>query len=401
MRRAKGFSLIELLMAMAIASILIGVCYFGLVGALESWDYTRDQLALQKVLSSLLEEILDGTDQHYGLRSALEIYRGWGTEIVIVPPYTQKDKVVGNVRTFQLEKYPRPGSGLPTAEYKIPETGLYRTFEVSWLDSESQDTRPWVRTLYELPAGAEIRFSYYPDPDVNSELRVTFRYDPENETVLLEEGGKYTDLGDNFFGVKITDCRFRYYDNANNLIRKAGNLLNSELGVVTAVEVELKGKIAGHEMTLVGMVSLRNSPMKSGMVILRKGMKIPIADSKKIKTFLISNVVGVSRDDEIQLVAEPPTGKGWLVNLRFEKTAADRAVIGEIRLEYPPGHPLYTERPELPPDQGVDLLTVGPNGLFDYDDDPLVEDSVIVEGEPVTLTVNKMDVKGAAVFVKP
>ena len=42
-------------------------------------------------------------------------------------------------------------------------------------------------------------------------------------------------------------------------------------------------------------------------------------------------------------------------------------------------------------DAGLNLLSLGANGLYDYDDDEDIEDFVILDGK-VTLKITKMDV---------
>ena len=49
---------------------------------------------------------------------------------------------------------------------------------------------------------------------------------------------------------------------------------------------------------------------------------------------------------------------------------------------------------------GLNLLTLGTNGLYDYDDDEDIEDFVVLEGD-VMLEVTKMDIEGAGLFVRP
>ncbi|MBI4387590.1 MAG: hypothetical protein HY582_00920, partial [Candidatus Omnitrophica bacterium] len=47
------------------------------------------------------------------------------------------------------------------------------------------------------------------------------------------------------------------------------------------------------------------------------------------------------------------------------------------------------------------LLTLDNQSLFDYDDDEGVEDKVIFEDDDTVLAIQKMEVGGAAIHVRP
>ena len=71
-----------------------------------------------------------------------------------------------------------------------------------------------------------------------------------------------------------------------------------------------------------------------------------------------------------------------------------------ITVDYPPGTPIYTDYPKSSVDLGINLLLLDSSGMFDYDDDDDVDDTVILEGD-VDLEVTEMSVKGAGLFVRP
>jgi hypothetical protein len=140
--------------------------------------------------------------------------------------------------------------------------------------------------------------------------------------------------------------------------------------------------------------------MRSGYLALREGTRILIPDSKNIHTLLITNISGVSSKDELQIEAVPKAGKVWQLSVKFSRTGGAKPIIESYTIEYPPGHPVYTEYPRTSIDLGLNLLVLGANGLYDYDDDEDIEDFVILEGD-VVLKVEKMDIEGAGLFVRP
>jgi len=400
-RRVRGFTLIELLVAISLSTIILGAVYFSLSVALESWRYSSDEMALQYVMSGLLEEVIEGTDWTPGLRAALEITEAWEDHVGFVPPWSEERTAAGAGESFPLSQFVKPGAGLPTAEMRLPETNRFRPIVVRWENPDNYTERPRVRAGYELVPGSTVRFGYHPDPHRVPEAIMTLRWDPEAQAVFLDQASGSEPLGKNPFGVVITDCRVRYYDSMNTLIVEAGDVQREDLPLIAAVEVQVTGRLGAHTLTLVGMAMLRNSMRHSGLVILREGLRVPLPDSRTVQTFVLTNLTGVDHEDELQLEIRPRVGKGWRLTVRFERYGQARPVIAQVMVEYPAGHPLFTDRPRISADLGLDLLTIGPGGLYDYDDDPEVEDAVLVEGEPVLLTVTKMDLQGAACFVQP
>ena len=400
-RRLAAFTLIELLVAISLSVIILGAVYFSFSSALESWYYTRDELALQHVMSSLLEEVVEGTDWSPGLRSALEVSQARDAAVSFVPPWSEEHFATGGRESFQLTQFVKPGAGLPTAELRLPDTETFRPLPVIWDDPDNQTTRPRLRPGFELVPGSTVRFSYRPDPQRVPEAIMTVEWDPQTQAVVREWAGGKEPLAKNPFGVAITDCRFRYYDQTNAPLTESGDVDQEALPMITAVEINLTGQLGSHTLTLPGMVMLRNSMRHSGLIILRKGLRVPIPDSRAIHTFVLTNLIGITHGDELQLEVRPAVGRGWRLSVRFERYGQVTPVIAQVTVEYPPGQVLFTDRPNTSAYLGLDPLTVGLGGLHDYDDDPDVDDVVLVEGDPVYLTVTKLDIHGAACFIQP
>ena len=69
-------------------------------------------------------------------------------------------------------------------------------------------------------------------------------------------------------------------------------------------------------------------------------------------------------------------------------------------VEYPPDTPVFMDFPKSGADLGLNLKLLGTDGLYDYDDDEDVEDTVKLEGH-VELEVTEMNMKGAGLFMRP
>ena len=70
MRNKKGFTLIELMVSIALVVIISAAVYFAVQGALQSWVYCRDQLSLQKVLTETMDKVISGTVETDGVKDS-------------------------------------------------------------------------------------------------------------------------------------------------------------------------------------------------------------------------------------------------------------------------------------------------------------------------------------------
>ncbi|HEX9779977.1 MAG TPA: prepilin-type N-terminal cleavage/methylation domain-containing protein [bacterium] len=399
-----GFTLIEVLTAITLSVIVLGAIFFSLNAAFESWRYSKNELALQQVMTELMDSMLTGTDWTPGLQASLEITEADADEVTFVSPWVEERPVLTGGGAYELQGYLKPGAALPAVEYRLPDGRSFQAITVAWENPDSITEHPRFRPHSPLAPGGTIRFVYHPDPDRVPEAVASIRWDRGSRSVILEQIGSRETLSRNPFGITITECAFRYFDHTNAPVTDtegAADIPDPLLPVITAVGLELTGEVEGQALTLPGMVMLRNSARQSGLVLLREGLRVSVPDSRTIASFLLTNLSGLSSEDILQLELRPKTGQIYRVTITFEEFIKTRPVIGQIRVEYPPGHPVLTERPRTDPGDGLDLLALGQDGNFDYDDDSDIDDAVMVEGDPVTLAVTKMDIRGAACFIRP
>ncbi len=395
-----GFTLIELLIAIAIATVIVGAVYWSLNAALESWGYSRDQLALQKVLSDVMEQVLSGTVDTYGIKDSLEIITAGVERIEFVPPWTDDSHTAAAVNfIYTLNRKIKPGTAVPIGEIKLPESNKFRLVPVKKVELEDSD-KSQVRLGLAAPLGSELKFTYHPDPKASEDVIKAIWWEPEAKQVYCQDKEGVENLSLNPFGVEITQMILRYYDNTNKPVTEYSFVDERDLNVITGVEVFVEAKLDQYTQSLVSFTNLRNSPMRSGYLTLREGSRLPIADSHNIQTLLLTNLSGVSDGDELQIDATPRSGKTWRIKLKFQKSGQNKAKLESYTIEYPPQHPVYTEYPQSSIDAGLNLLSLGGNGFYDYDDDEDVEDVVLLEGD-VILEVTKMDIEGAGLFVRP
>ena len=398
---SRGFTLIELLVSIAVAVIIAGVVYFSLSTALESWRYTKDQLALQKVLNEVVEEITSGTVTSFGLKDSLEVLQAGRARMEFVSPWTDDTHTVTDPNfIYTLNSKIKPGTGVPIAEARLLETDEYGSIPVAVI-KEGESARSMVRLMQIAPRGRELHFTYHPDAKANVDTIKYIWWDSEDKEVFSEYKGEVSSISKNPFGIKISRMELRYYDKANNLITESEWMDKDDLNLITGIEFFIEAELGQYKKNGLSFVSLRNAPMQSGCLPLSEQMRIQIPDSYDIHTLLLKNISGVSNEDVLQLSATPESGKDWRIKIVFGRVGSAEPKIERYVIEYPPGHVVFTEYPGTGIGAGLNLLMLGSNGRYDYDyDGEDVEDIVMLEGD-VLLKVERMDAEGAGLFVRP
>ena len=396
----KGFTLIELLVSIALMVIIASAVYFAVEGAFDSWTYCRDQLGLQKVLSETMDKVISGTVKDFGLKDSLEIVAAGKTHVEFTPPWVDDTHSSANrAFTYTLNSRMKPGSPVPIGEIRMPETNKWRLVPVQLVPSENDDATR-VRLGLSVPEGSDMRFVYHPDsvrqPDAVSKVF----WDPRTKDILFEHGDRLENLSKNFFGVEILNVHFDYYTNNNDRVTDRDWVDEQDLQTVTGVEVEIEAHLGDQTQKLVRFVNLRNAPLRTGYLTLKKGMKIRIPDSKNVKTLLVTNLTGIANNDVLLLEAVPQAGKVWRARFEFERIGNQKPIIRKLDVEYPPQKEVFTDYPRTPAELGINLLLLGSDGLYDYDDDEDTEDVVLLEGN-VDLYVIEMNIEGAGLFVRP
>jgi len=398
----RGFTLLELLIAITISIMISAALYLSLRTALESWQTTQDQLVVQQVLSQVMAELTEGLPETYGLRDAMEIVDGSAQHISIVMPWTDDTHdVTTGIFTYILNKHIKPGTSLPIADVLLPESKRSQVVPISLMDQGHSEDYPRLQLRTSVPAGSRLRFTFHPDSRKDADVLTAFRHDPSQQAIFVEDKEGTRSISQNLFGVKITDFVLRYFDNTNTEVGFEGAIDSADILSITGLEVRLKAvSRGGHAAEALSFVSLRNAPLHSGNLTLKEGARIPIPNSKEVKALFLTNLTGIENQDALVLKARPESGKEWVLKVEFAKPVGTTTpTIGLYSIEYPPGNKIYSERLNTPAELGLSLTTLGPNGLYDYDDDDM-EDSVILDGK-VTLEVAKMDIGGAAIFVRP
>jgi len=398
----KSFTLIELLIAIVIMIMISAVLYFSLDTSFQSWDVSQDNLILQQVSSRLMEELSEGLPGGYGLRDALEIIAGDRDYITVVMPWTDdSNSFHQGVATYELNRHIKPGTSAPIAEALMPEQKTYQLIPASLLDKGKSEALPQVFVKVALPAATRMRFTFHPDYAIDGDVAATYRYDSSEEAVLIEDKDGTRSISKNPFGVKITDFLIRYFDNSNNEVGSGGSFSQNEIPQISGLEISFSAvSKKGNTRVTKSFISLRNASAHSGNFTLREGSVISIANSADIKAFLLTNLRGIDNGDNLILEAKSDKGNDWKLSIRFSRlNMLSTPVIEQYTIEYPPGNKIYSDNPRTSAEGGLNLLMLGPSGLYDYDTDEVTGELAL--GGRVKLEVKRMDIGGASVFVRP
>lgn len=396
-----GFTLIELIVAIGVSSLVSLALYFSLMTALNVWQETQGQFLLQQVGIQTSEELSEGPIDTYGLRDSLEIAQAGPQAVSVVMPYSDATQsVYSGISRYTLNKHLKPGSPIPIAEALLPQADEYKVIPITLVDKGKSEEYPEARLNIGLPAGSNLRFTFHPDYKRDTNVLTTFSYDANQQAVFIEDKEGRRDISRNLFGIKIREFLLRYFDNTNTEI-DAGSLSEGDISRITGIEIAFKAESnTGQSREIVTFVSLRNAPKHSGNLTLSPGSSFLIPDSKDIQAFFLTNLSGIDNNDTLILQAKPEFGQEWQLQVQFSKPSGQSPpLIQRYTIEYPAGHQVYAEEPRASPELGLNLLSLSQNGLYDYDDDGL-QDAVSLKGK-VTLEVVRMDIGGASVFVKP
>jgi len=407
-KRQSGFTLVELLIAVLIVVFITGAIYWSVATALQSWAYMKDELMLQKVLSQVMQELIEGTPDRNGLRDSLEIVKAYSDEVEAVYPWTDSSHMAqSGLNVYELDREIKPGASIPIAEARAPDTDAYNPVAASMLDWGRKEELNKVQLVSKVAPGSLLRFTFHPDPKKNPDTVTGYKWVKEDGQVFVEDSEGRSEISKNPFGIKITSFSLKYFDNANNNISGGGDVPDDKLQFIGGIEIYAEAslppaagdKTSGKKKDLISFVSLRNSPAKGGALAIKEGMRFPIPDSRHIRTFFLSNLSGIDDRDVIQLTAVPAGGSEWRLTVNFSRAGLTAPKIASYTVEYPAGKTVFSDKSNTSVEAGLNLLSLGPNGMYDYDYDENTDNIVMCEGE-VELKVTKMDISGAALFIR-
>ncbi|HPS20627.1 MAG TPA: prepilin-type N-terminal cleavage/methylation domain-containing protein [Candidatus Omnitrophota bacterium] len=417
-KNEKGLTLIELLIAVSIGAMITGIVVFMLNTSLDSYIYMQTEVVLDKTLDDVLMEVVNGGFDRYGIKDALEITSVSPFAVTFVPLWTDSSHEVEYDHTrvgtlgkapFVLDRKFKEGSPVPLVEVCSKLKGAAKdawntrqcVFAVGGMSgNESKEDLVWLKEpcrIYD-----KIRFIYHPDVEVSPDTAMTIAW--KNGKIFRTYAGRTERIPKySLPNVELTELKFSYFDNANT------ELAPTEVNIpsITAVRVWVKASLVDKKKNMIlyakeGMlfVNLRNSLTAGAGIIIKKGAKFRMPNSRDVRVFSIANIAGIKEGDIIEILARSDKGGSWQITLNLG-IRDGLPVIRRYSVEYPAGNPVYSEEINLTTDLPLNFMTLGGNGRFDYDVDQGSTDNAVDLKGKVELEVKRMDPKGAALFIRP
>lgn len=409
----KGLTLVELLIAISIASILTGIVVLMLTTGFESYSLGQTEVLLEKTLDESLSKIAFGSFDTYGIKDALEIIEAKTDSITFVPLWTDESHLlkpehgIANIFSktpFVLNRPHKPGSPVPIAEissgYGPRRSGRWKEVPIEFVPAKKGDPeRLKDKVFLKSPAGStgRIRFIYHPDTGNFPDTRMTINF--EKNRISSDYKGKKVNIPRySTPGFGLSKLEFFYYDNFNTEIK--GRMPN-----ITAVKINMKAFFGTEEKTLrtiegFTFVNLRNTRTGGKGIGIQEGTRIVIPDSSTIRIFSIANISGFKKDDIIELEARPVQGKPWKVRIELDYEGENKPIIEKYVIEYPSGTIVYSENVRMTTDTSLNFMALGHDSRYDYDFDKNADNVVNLKGK-IELVVTRMDASGAQLFIRP
>ncbi len=407
----RGVTFVELLICIAVLSIIAGIDVALLKGGLDAWVIGASRVSLQRVSDDVMEILLEGGYEEDGIRDGVEMREASLDVIGFIPLWTDRSHTPSATsnreQKFILERQFKPGGTTPVGQVKEPDSENFAVVPVRFDYGSSRDPDKRddvVQFLEPIPSMSEIRILYTPDGDSDPEVIKFFRWDPQTKHVYSSYGGVTKDLLRFYDNVTVERCAFLYYDNLNRLITMdAGESLSSlSLKRATGVKIYLLLRRGEERKELTSFTSVRN--ISTIGATITEGAELPISTPDKIKAFSLGDFYGFKRSGIVELVVKTAQHKGLKIWLKFKEAPKEEDLILErFRMESPPGKILASAILEqtIAKNEFVSLLTLDRTGLYDYDDDEDMKDMVVVTGENPTVTVTRLDFEGASLFTRP
>ncbi|MCK5706372.1 MAG: type II secretion system protein [Candidatus Aureabacteria bacterium] len=400
LKNKKAFTLIEIMVSMALSAIISTTIIYVLKAGMDSWEYGHGQAVCQFSSEMAVDRIVEGDYFFDGLRESLEITKAGASEIHFIPWYVQKlERVTPGIK-YELEVPLLQGASVPVGEVYNEKTREFEFKQINYfIESKGGEKKEFIRFDI-VKTYPKARIIYYPDVAKKSNTIMQIYFNPKKEGVYRKYLGVEKPL---FRGAQnIIGFKLRYFDNSNNNLDMSKIDFSKTLTTpVTAVEVEVTTESGSETYTLRSFVNIRKKGIAGTGIYLTENAEVLIPKSDEVKILTITNFGGITERStaEILIESKDPITQTYLVKLFFDNING-MEFLTSYEIHYPRGEVVLTKEVNRPAYHGMNLLSVDSTGHYDYDDDDNVEDFVIFNGKDVVLKVVKMDIGGMNLFVR-
>ena len=404
-----GFTLVELMISIAVLSLLGGVNVALLSSTLDSFEHAQRRLDLQRVSAEATNLILEGGFEGQGLKGAVELKIARPNRIGFVPLWVDRSHVADPLRNkaqrFLLEKQFKAGAVVPIGQVKFPGTDEWVNAPVFFDPGAGRDPkRPddAVTFVKPMPNGAEVRVLYTPDAEIHPETVMQIWFDPKTQEIFRSYKGVTAPLLTRRRGVTIERMDFMYYNNFNQPFPQEEIRSPSELRRITGVKVSVLLSRDTEKKELTSFTNVRN--VQTIGVTISGGVSLPLPSPQTIRAWSLGDLSDLKGEGIVELEVLVEGRARWKMRLEFKQADnPSEVILHRFQIESPPG----TQRTSgildetVQQNQFVNLLTLDRSGRFDYDDDPDIDDAVNLAGEKNVVEVTRCDFEIAALFIRP
>jgi len=406
----KGFTLVELLVVLAVMAVLSGVDVSLLKVGFDSWSQATGRVSLQAVADELMRSLLEGGfEGSGGLRDAIELRDAGLDAISFVPLWTDTthvpNPVTNKAQKFTLNKQFKGGAVTPVGQVRKADSEDWISVPVAFDYGSGTDPKKpddVVTFTDPIPHGAAVRLLYTPDADVHPEVQVRFWLNPDDHQIYRSYAGTTEPVLKRLQGVTVERLAFLYYDNLNRLFPLGTAYSQSELRRITGVKLYLLLTKGEQWKEATSFTNVRNAQTIGATIA--KGTVLPLPSPHDIKAFSIGEFTGLKDKGIVELLIKTGNKSRWQITLEFTAgQTPDRFLLHRFQIEAPPGTILTSAILDQPIAQGefVNLLGLDRTGLYDYDEDPDIKGQLIVKGTSPAVEVTRFDFSVASMFIRP
>jgi prepilin-type N-terminal cleavage/methylation domain-containing protein len=392
-----GFTLIELILAIGILTIISSGVVLLFRSAMDSWIYGQNQAAAQDVAAQCLDQLIEGGDRFDGLREVLEITTAGGERLGFVPWWEQAIPSVIPGKKIALEHEPHPASPPPVGQFWSTEQKRFVLSNIDYYPASSAVPGSRTRIAFDesVPRGARARIFYYPAVDQSPNAEMVIERDADTMNLVRRYRGETVPFTHNPENVAITDFRVEYLNSANAVIppknlRELG-LMNNP---VTALRIFITAAKGEESFTLRSFVNIRKKGIAGTGVLLTRGATVGIPASGEVKTLSLINFFGIEEDSSLFCrIDSLSENKSWGLRIYTTLNEGIPWIVG-FEVEYPVGKKVFSEEGGYPALRGINLLSLDYSGVHDYGLDPDVAWEIEFSGDDVEFTLERCSIGG-------
>jgi hypothetical protein len=253
-----------------------------------------------------------------------------------------------------------------------------------------------------IPLGSDLRILYTPDEKVHPETVVRLWYDAEQAGIYRSYAGRTKRIPKRPRGVRVARLAFLYYDNLNRPLAVNETYTPEQMRRITGVKVYLALTRGKERKEHTSFTNIRN--VQTTGATISKGSVLPLPSPEAIRAFSVGDLSDLKRPGKIELEVGDQARIRWKVILEFKPAKSSSEVLfHRFRIEAPPGTPRTGGILDqvIARNEFVDLLGLDRTGMFDYDDDADIADTVPSPGRSNVVRVGECDFDSAALFIRP